>query len=201
MSRANQETELAKPFVPPTANQPLRFRYTTYMGESHPAEKKVVVEFCPADIPGLSAAQQLKLKKLAGVRYNPETEIIKLACESFDTQAQNKRYLGDLVDSLVTEAKDPKDMFEDVPLDTRHHTFKVKPKFPKEWRITPERLDKLKMGRELAEMEDKKRAETGAMVDGRHIISIAAELAAAAAANAVTEVPVATKGKKVSVRR
>ena len=188
--------------MPPTGSQPLRFRYTTYMGESHPAEKKVVVEFCPADIPGLTAAQQLKLKKLAGVRFNPETEIVKMSCESFDTQAQNKRYLGDLVDSLVTEARDPKDMFDDVPLDTRHHTFKVKPKFPKEWRITPERLDTLKMGRKLAEAADKQRQENGEMVDGRHIITIAADLAAAAALNSVTEVPIAGKGgKKVSVRR
>jgi small subunit ribosomal protein S35 len=74
------------------------------MGEEHPAEKKVVVEFCPADMP-LTDAQQLKLKKLAGVRYNPETGIIKMSSEMFETQAQNKRYLGDLVDTLVKEAK------------------------------------------------------------------------------------------------
>ncbi len=193
--------ELAKPFVPPTVNQPLRFRYTTYMGEDHPAEKKVVVEFCPADIPGLTTVQQLKLKKLAGIRYNPETEIIKMSSESFETQAQNKRYLGDLVDSLVKEAKDPKDTFEDVPLDTRHHTFKTKPKFPREWRITEERLKELKMGRELAAQADKMRADSGELVDGKHIISVANELSAVAALNAVTEIPVATKAKKVSIRR
>lgn len=75
------------------------------MGEEHPAEKKVVVEFCPGDIPKLTPVQKDKLKKLAGVRYNPETEIIKLSSEMFESQAQNKRYLGDLVDSLVREAK------------------------------------------------------------------------------------------------
>lgn len=97
--------ELAKPFVLPTRDEPLVFRYTTYMGEQHPAEKKVVVEFCPEDMPDLTPVQVEKLKKLAGVRYNPETEIAKMSCEMFETQAQNKRYLGDLVDTLLNEAR------------------------------------------------------------------------------------------------
>lgn len=84
---------------------PLRFRYTTYMGEQHPAEKKVVLEFSPADMPRLTKVQTEKLRKLAGVRYNPETDVIKMSCEMFETQAQNKRYLGDVVQSLLKEAR------------------------------------------------------------------------------------------------
>lgn len=102
---ANCCVALAKPFEPPTADMPLMFRYTTYMGDHHPAEKKVVVEFCTEDIRDLTAAQREKLKKLAGVRYNPETDIVKMSCEMFESQAQNKRYLGDLVDNLLKEAK------------------------------------------------------------------------------------------------
>ena len=64
-----------------------------------------MVEFCPADISDLTAAQQLKLKKLAGPRYNPEKDIIKMSCERFEHQAQNKRYLGDLVDKMIATAK------------------------------------------------------------------------------------------------
>jgi small subunit ribosomal protein S35 len=75
------------------------------MGEQHPAEKKVVLEFATADMPNLEPLQREKLKKLAGVRYNPETDIIKMSCEMYETQAQNKRYLGDLVDSLLREAR------------------------------------------------------------------------------------------------
>lgn len=74
------------------------------MGELHPAEKKVVVEFCPSDL-DLTTVQQNKLKKLVGVRFNPETEIVRISCEQFEHQAQNKRYLGDLVDRLIVEAK------------------------------------------------------------------------------------------------
>lgn len=74
------------------------------MGEFHPAEKKVVVELSPRDLP-LTEPQQLKLKKLAGPRFNPETEIVRMSCEMFENQAQNKRYLGDLVEKLIAEAK------------------------------------------------------------------------------------------------
>jgi small subunit ribosomal protein S35 len=96
---------MAKEFVPPTQKEVLRFRYTNYMGEQHPAEKKVVVEFCPADMPNLTDGQRDKLKKLAGSRWNPETDIVKMSCEMFETQAQNKRYLGDLVDTILQEAR------------------------------------------------------------------------------------------------
>lgn len=75
------------------------------MGEQHPAEKKVVVEFCTEDMRDLTPVQREKLQKLAGARYNPETDIIKMSCEMFESQVQNKRYLGDLVEDLLREAK------------------------------------------------------------------------------------------------
>ncbi len=75
------------------------------MGEHHPAEKKVVVEFTIADMPNLTPIQRLKLAKLVGVRYNPTTDIVKMSCEMYETQAQNKRYLGDTIDALLIEAR------------------------------------------------------------------------------------------------
>lgn len=100
-----RSAELAKPFEPPKGDEVLRFRYTTYMGESHPADKKVVVEFAPGDLKDFTDAQRQKLMKLAGPRYNPEKEIIKMSCERFEHQAQNKRYLGDMVDRMIAAAK------------------------------------------------------------------------------------------------
>ncbi|KAI0451196.1 mitochondrial ribosomal subunit protein-domain-containing protein [Xylaria acuta] len=163
-------SKLATPFEAPTAQEPLRFRYTSYMGEFHPAEKKVVVEFSPRDLP-LNEAQQQKLRKLLGSRWNPETDIAKMSCEQFEHAAQNKRYLGDLVNKLVTQAKDPTDMFEDVPLDTRHHTFKVKPKFPKEWRMTEERRRFLEDTRQKALLLDQAKEEEGTLVNGAEKIN------------------------------
>lgn len=139
------------------------------MGEFHPAEKKVVVQFAPDDLK-LTPVQTEKLKKLAGPRYNPETEIIKMSSESFEHQAQNKRYLSNLVDDLIAAAKDPKETFEDIPLDTRHHEFKPKPRFPKEWRMSPERRKELDEYRQRAAIEDVQRAEGGLLVDGAQAI-------------------------------
>ncbi|KAI1081252.1 mitochondrial ribosomal subunit protein-domain-containing protein [Whalleya microplaca] len=162
-------SKLARPFEPPTTNEPLRFRFTSYMGEYHPAENKVVVEFSPRDMP-LDEAQQLKMKKLLGPRYNPETDVAKMSCEQFEHQAQNKRYLGDLVDKLVAQAKDTTDTFEDVPLDTRHHVFKPKPKFPKEWRMTEERKKLIEETRQKALLLDQAKEEAGQLVNGLETI-------------------------------
>lgn len=158
-------TKLAKPFVPPTPEECLRFRYTTYMGEDHPAQSKVVLEFTPDDMP-LDDAQKWKLRKLLGPRWNPETDVAKMSCEQFDHQAQNKRYLGDLVLKLIEKAKDPTDMFEDIPLDVRHHKFKVKPKFPKAWRLTDERRKLLEDMRKKALLLDQEKEAEGALIDG-----------------------------------
>lgn len=139
------------------------------MGESHPAEKKVVVQFAPDDLQ-LTAVQTEKLKKLAGPRYNPETELVKMSCESFEHQAQNKQYLVNLVNDLISAAKDPKDTFADVPLDLRHHKIEPKPQFPKEWRLTEERRKELAEHRQQAAIADAKRAEDGLLVDGQKLI-------------------------------
>ncbi|KAJ4265433.1 37S ribosomal protein S24, mitochondrial [Fusarium torreyae] len=162
-------SKYAKPFVPPTDNQVLRWRYTSYMGESHPAEKKVVVQFAPDDLK-LTPVQTEKLKKLAGPRYNPETEIIKMSSDSFEHQAQNKRYLSNLIDDLIAAAKDPKDTFADIPLDTRHHKVQPKPRFPTEWRMSSERRTQLDEYRRRMAIEDLQKAEGGRLIDGTQVI-------------------------------
>ncbi|KAH6899986.1 mitochondrial ribosomal subunit protein-domain-containing protein [Thelonectria olida] len=158
-------SKLAKPFTPPVEGEVLRWRYTSYMGESHPAEKKVVVQFAPRDLK-LTPVQTEKLKKLAGPRYNPETKLIKMSSESFEHQAQNKRYLSNLVDDLIAAAKDPKDTFDDIPLDLRHHPIQKKPRFPKEWRLTPERANQLAELRQREALADLRKSEQGLLVDG-----------------------------------
>ncbi|KAG5929519.1 hypothetical protein E4U53_002436 [Claviceps sorghi] len=161
--------KFAKPFQPPTEDQVLRWRYTTYMGESHPAERKVVVQFSPSDL-NLNAVQSDKLRKLAGPRYNPEKDLVKMSCESYEHQAQNKLYLTGLVNDLLVAAKDPTDTFADVPLDLRHHKVRQRPRFPKKWRMTEERRWELKAHRSLAAKEDVERAEQGLLVDGAKVI-------------------------------
>lgn len=57
-------------------------------------------------------------------------------------------------------------MFEDVPIDTRHHTFKTKPRFPKEWRLTEERRQFLEDTRQKTLLLDQKKEEEGTLVNG-----------------------------------
>ncbi|KAF1986236.1 hypothetical protein K402DRAFT_333203 [Aulographum hederae CBS 113979] len=150
----------AQPFQLPTKKTPFRFRYTSYLNEDHPSAPKVVVEFSPSDLPDLTTPQQHKLIKLAATRYNPSTDTIKMNCESHRTRVENKAHLLDQIKALLNEAKDPADTFEDVPFDFRHHKPKRDLKFPKEWRITPERQAELDRKRALvAEREAKAEAE------------------------------------------
>ncbi|KAL0261907.1 37S ribosomal protein S24, mitochondrial [Diplodia seriata] len=160
----------AKPFQPPTGETPLRFRHTTYMGEHHPAERKVVVEFSVPDLPNLTQVQSDKLIKLAGPRYNPDTQIVKMSAEHFETQAQNKRYLGDVINDLLNEARNPKDTFADLPFDFRHHKPKVFHKFPKEWALTPQRKQYLDQRRQERVQIEQTRREEGTLVDGNAVI-------------------------------
>ncbi|KAF1940330.1 hypothetical protein EJ02DRAFT_513242 [Clathrospora elynae] len=166
-------SHLARPFEIPTSATPFRFRYTSYLGESHPATNKVVVEFSPSDLStthSLTPVQVSKMIKLAGPRYNPSTSIIKLSCEQFDTQSQNKRFLGETITGLIKEAQDSKETFEDVPFDFRHHKPKARFAFPKEWVLTAERKQYLaEKRRSVAQMEDQ-RLNNGELVDGKTVI-------------------------------
>ena len=140
------------------------------MGETHPGSKKIVLEFCTRDLRALTEPQRIKLIKLVGSRYNPETDIVKMSSEMFETPAQNKRYLGDLVDTLIEEAKDETDTFEDVPLDFRHHKFKPKVEFPDRWKLTKEKREKLEEGRTLRMEQERKREVQGKLVEGVRVV-------------------------------
>lgn len=154
----SRPTEFAKPFEPPPLTSPLRFRYTSYMGEAHPAAKKVVLQFCTRDLTSLTEPQRIKLIKLAGVRYNPDTDVIKMSCEQFENPAQNKRYLGDTVEKLIHEAQNEKDSFADVPLDFRHHKPKRRPQYPEGWKLKEERVRELMEGRQKVRLLEEGRA-------------------------------------------
>lgn len=195
---------LRRPYKPPTSEMPLRFRYTTYMGEQHPAENKVVLEFCPLDIPDLTEVQQDKLKKLAGVRWNPETNIVKMSCESYETQAQNKRYLGDIFQSLLKEAKDETDTMEDIPLYTKHHRFKSIPQFPREWILTEERQKELQIHLKKQVEKDIQARISGQLIDGIDYINRSLNTVKPDEKNTVlTEVVGAGegRGKRLAVKR
>lgn len=143
------------------------------MGEQHPAEPKVVVELASKDLTPkyLSGAQRQTFLKLVGPRYNPDTDIVRMSCEKFPSRAQNKRYLGDLINTLIKEAKEG-DSFADIPLDLRHHKPKTKIAFPESWKMTEERRKQLAARRAERELLAQQRQ---AVVDGNAIVAQAAK--------------------------
>jgi small subunit ribosomal protein S35 len=104
------------------------------------------------------------------VRYNPSTTTAKLSCELYPTPAQNKRYLGDLLEKLTNEAKDAKDTFEDVPFDFRHHKPKPKHLFPEHWKLTEERRESLEARRQSVLKKEFEKMENGEVVEGAKLI-------------------------------
>ncbi|EEQ28154.1 37S ribosomal protein S24, mitochondrial [Microsporum canis] len=163
---------LAKPFTLPPQTHVLRFRQTTYLGETHPAETKIVVELCSKDLTPtyLTEEQRITLLKLVGPRYNPDTDIIHMSCEKFPTRAQNKRYLGDLVNTLIKEAKEG-DSFADIPLVFPHHKPKKRYVFPESWNVTEESKKQIEAARhQIDDIVAKK-----GIVDGNEVIAQAAK--------------------------
>jgi small subunit ribosomal protein S35 len=143
------------------------------MGEAHPAAKKVVVQFCTRDLRSLTEAQRIKLIKLVGVRYNPDTDVVKMSCEKFEEPAQNKRYLGDLVEKLIKEAQNEEDMFEDVPLDFRHHKPKRRLVYPEEWKLREENVTRLlEARREVRLLEEGKPVVDGAEIVEQYVRTV-----------------------------
>jgi small subunit ribosomal protein S35 len=170
----NNTLEHAKKFTLPPDTHVLRFRYTYYMGEHHPAEHKVVVELCSQDLVPkyLTEDQRQTFLKLVGTRYNPDTDIVRMSTEKFDSRAKNKRYLGDLVKSLIHEAKDG-DSFADIPLDLRHHKPKVRHVFPESWKLTEERRNQLVADREQRRLAE---ADRAAIIHGKEAIAQAVSI-------------------------
>ncbi|KAG9300433.1 hypothetical protein G9A89_010058 [Geosiphon pyriformis] len=158
-----QLNKFIEPFIPPKKSQILCFQTQWLIGEPSPIEKKVVLTFQLSDLilqTQMVRVQAHKFIVLCGPHYNlpkgapwkqtfndkewPFRGSLKFVCDKFPHQAQNKKYLSDLLDRLVNEAKDMKDTFADIPIDLRH----IKRKhpnyiFPKEWLIQAPQGNKL----------------------------------------------------------
>jgi small subunit ribosomal protein S35 len=117
----------------------------------------------------LTEKQRETFLKLVGPRYNPDTDIVRMSCEKFSARAQNKRYLGDTIKSLIKEAKEG-DAFTDIPLDLRHHKPKVQHTFPESWKLTETRRRQLAADREGRINAEKAR---NSIVDGKESVAYA----------------------------
>ncbi|KAF5100716.1 hypothetical protein D0Z03_000758 [Geotrichum reessii] len=137
-----QLAQFASPYRKRTDKQVVKLRYTTYLGEPHPAESKVVASFKTKALKDLTETQRHKLRLLADTRYDHEEDIVKISGNAFPEAAQNVNYIGGIIRNLVEESKDGKDTFADVPLRTSHvearkrrnKSLYPQHKFPEAWK-------------------------------------------------------------------
>lgn len=161
---------------PDLQKTPLMFKYTTYMGEPHNGARRVVVEFTPSNLPGLEPQHMDKAHKLLGQRYNSIENTAKMSCSKYPTSAQNKRYLVQLIQNVIDEAKKDDDSFSDIPLDTRHmrnYEKKLRKKahtFPDAWIMDEARHSSLAQKRELNRRHELNKIANGELVDGTEVV-------------------------------
>lgn len=142
LSKFRQEYKPSKP------SNVLKVRYTNYIGEEHPSEKKVVIKANFDEFSKemkLNEQQQHKLKLILGARYDLIRNEIHMSCEKFKYPTQNYKYLLVLLQKILKEVKEVKregiEDYTDLPLDTRIYARKLKHlakkqkinAFPEEW--------------------------------------------------------------------
>ncbi|KAI7830042.1 mitochondrial ribosomal subunit protein-domain-containing protein [Kickxella alabastrina] len=118
----------AKAFKPPQADT----HFLKFESSVLAQDRKVVLRLQVAKL-GLKGAELHKFLLLVGVRYNPQTDELKMSENREATSLLNKKKLADTLVELIAEAKKKDDMFADVPLDFAYHGYKHKMPFPTEW--------------------------------------------------------------------
>ncbi|KAJ2778266.1 37S ribosomal protein S24, mitochondrial [Coemansia interrupta] len=135
--------QYARPFRVPSSEHVLRFERSVTMGDKTQAQdRKVVLRVRVAQL-GLKGPELHKFLLLVGVRYDPQTDELKMSEDREATSLLNKKRLADTLNQLIGEAKKKDDMFGDVALDFTHRKYKHKMAFPEEW------LPKTKAGEKL----------------------------------------------------
>ncbi|KAJ2607917.1 37S ribosomal protein S24, mitochondrial [Coemansia sp. RSA 1365] len=131
--------EHAKPFKPPSSECILHFESSATMGEKFLAQdRKVILRVKVAKL-GLKTPELHKFLLLVGVRYNPQSDELKMSENREATSLLNKRRLADTLASLIAQAKN-EDSFADVPLDYTYLNRGITQNIPKKWTIKPSKL-------------------------------------------------------------
>jgi small subunit ribosomal protein S35 len=123
-------------------NNPVTYKFTKFIGESHPGERKVVLSLKLSDLNFLNNFEKHKFKLISGSRYDHKTDIFLISSDRYLEPAQNASFLSDVLDDLIKESKSNPEEFSNLPLDKRHTFAKYNKsqrknhtihKFPKEW--------------------------------------------------------------------
>ncbi|KAG0677042.1 37S ribosomal protein S24, mitochondrial [Pichia californica] len=145
-----QLAQYRKPYNPVSKKDaPIIYKYTRFIGESHPGERKVVLQLKLKDLQ-LNENAQHKFKLLSGSRYDHKTDIFLMSSDRYLEPAQNASFLSDVLSDLIKESNNKPEEYADIPLDKRFTNSKYAKKqrknknfipFPKEWE-RPHQADK-----------------------------------------------------------
>lgn len=88
----------------------LRFQTTSYGRFALPpyvsaGEHRVTVKVALAAIPLENDREKEILLEIVGARYNPKKGVLKLSSEKFASRIENKRYLVDMIERIVSNAR------------------------------------------------------------------------------------------------
>ncbi|OMJ10087.1 37S ribosomal protein S24, mitochondrial [Smittium culicis] len=126
-------SEFSKPFALPPKENILKFQTNRVLGKPEdPLNRRVTMTLKVSDL-NLSPKDLHVFLLLVGPRYNSETDTLKMSSDSELTSSLNKKKISDTLDALLSEAKNSKEKFEDVPLVKYKHKSKPSYEFPKEW--------------------------------------------------------------------
>jgi len=136
----------AQPWVPPTKDNIFELKHYTYLllggDPTHPRGWKVKVTFRVSDLAreyNLDETAVKKVKLIAGARYDPDSDVVKIVCQHRPNRKQNQERIEKMIARLITSAKDKSETFDDIPVEAIVSLTR-KPKkapipYPESWKI------------------------------------------------------------------
>ena len=107
----NYPIEIRRPYNPPPSSHFVELRTQHFLDNpTHPASRKAVLTVRINDLVDtqniLGSKQSLhKFKLLAGPRWDPDKDIVKISCQMFPTTNMNMKWCSDALDRLIKEAE------------------------------------------------------------------------------------------------
>lgn len=110
-SAERERAELRRPYNPPSSKQVVNVQTLYHPADpNHAASKKAVITVTANAIQTGTgrldeALARRKFRILAGSRFDPRTDSVKISCDRFPTLSMNQKWCSDALDRLIKEAE------------------------------------------------------------------------------------------------
>ena len=102
---------MRRPYNPPSSSQIVKLQTIYHPADpNHPASKKAVITVSADAIQTAAGYLDKPLAKrkfriLAGSRFDPKTDTVKISCDRFPTLSMNQKWCSDALSRLIKEAE------------------------------------------------------------------------------------------------